>query len=57
MLPAMGAYIGNVGLESMDRYLQFTPERFQSALNKLSPRKYHTRWRKNSTLLEILAND
>jgi site-specific recombinase XerD len=51
MLPAMGAYIGNVGLESMDLYLQFTPERFQSALNKLSPRKYHTHWRENLTLL------
>jgi len=56
MLPALGAYIGNVGLESMDRYLQLTPERFQTALNKLSPQKSYTQWRDDSAVLEILAS-
>jgi integrase/recombinase XerD len=56
MLPALGAYIGNVGLESTERYLRLTPERFQSALNKLGPRKYRARWRDDPALLEILAN-
>ena len=56
MLPALGAYIGNVGLGSMERYLQLTPGRFQSALNKLSPQKSYTQWRDDSALLEILAN-
>jgi len=32
MLPALGAYIGNVGLESMERYLQLTPGRFLGAV-------------------------
>jgi site-specific recombinase XerD len=56
MLPALGGYIGNVGLESTERYLQLTPERFQSALNKLSPPKSRTRWREDSELLEFLTS-
>ena len=56
MLPALGAYMGNVGLESTERYLQLTPHRFQSALNKLSPQNLRTRWRPGSSLLEFLAN-
>jgi integrase/recombinase XerD len=56
MLPALGAYMGNAGLESMDRYLQLTPVRFQSALNRLSPQKSRMRWRDDSALLEFLAN-
>jgi hypothetical protein len=56
LLPALGAYMGNVGLESTERYLQLTPERFQSALNKLSPPKIRTRWRIDSELLEFLTS-
>lgn len=56
MLPALGAYMGNTRLESMERYLQITPERFQSALNKLSPPNSCARWRDNSPLIEFLAN-
>lgn len=56
MLPALGAYMGNVGLESTERYLQLTPQRFQNALNKLSPLKMRARWRDDSALLEFLAN-
>jgi hypothetical protein len=56
MLPALATYMGNVGLESTERYLQLTPERFQTALNKLSPQKSCASWRDNSELLEFLAN-
>lgn len=56
MLPALGAYMGNTGLESMERYLQITFERFQSALNKLSPQSLRARWLDDSGLLEFLAN-
>lgn len=56
MLPALAAYMGYVGLESTERYLQLTPERFRKALNKLSPKKLHTRWREDSALLEFLSN-
>jgi integrase/recombinase XerD len=56
MLPALGAYMGNVGLESTDRYLQLTPQRFQNALNKLSPQKSRTRWQDDSALFEFLVN-
>jgi integrase len=56
MLPALGAYMGNIGLESADRYLQLTPERFQNALNKLSPQQSRMRWRKDPALMEFLAN-
>lgn len=56
MLPALAAYMGNAGLESTERYLQLAPERFRSALNKLSPQKSHMRWRDDPALLEFLAN-
>ncbi len=56
MLPALGAYMGNVGLESAERYLQMTPERFQRALNKLSPRKSCALWLDDLALLEFLTN-
>lgn len=56
MLPALVAYMGNAGLESTDRYLQLTPERFQSALNRLSPQKSRLPWRNNPALLELLTN-
>jgi site-specific recombinase XerD len=56
MLPALGAYMGNVELESTERYFRLTPQRFHSALNKLSPRRSHARWQDDSALLEFLAN-
>jgi integrase/recombinase XerD len=56
MLPALGAYMGNTGLESTERYLRLTPERFQSALNKLSPQDSQARWRDDSALLEFLSS-
>src|SRR6185437_2513456 len=56
MLPALCAYMGNVGLESTERYLRITPERFQGALRKLSPQNSRTIWRNDSSLLEFLTN-
>lgn len=54
MLPALGAYMGNVGLEAAERYLQLAPERFQKALDKLSPSESGLRWRNDPVLLEFL---
>lgn len=56
MLPALGVYMGNVSLESAERYLQLTPERFQLALDKLSPPRSRTRWREDSALLAFLTS-
>ena len=56
LLPALAAYMGNAGLESTDRYLQMAPERFRSALNKLSPQGKQTLWRDDPAMLEFLAN-
>src|SRR5580692_897784 len=56
MLPALAAYMGYAALESTERYLQLTPERFRGALDKLSPQKSHTLWRDDPALLEFLAH-
>lgn len=55
MIPALSAYIGQVGLGSTDRYLALTPERFRAQLDKLSPRRCKKRWRDNPALIEFLA--
>jgi integrase/recombinase XerD len=55
MLPALSAYIGQVGLHSTNRYLTLTPERFRSQLDKLSPRRGKKRWRDNPGLMKFLA--
>ncbi len=56
MLPGLGAYMGNIGLESAERYLQLTPQRFQMALNNLSPQKPCARWRSDPALLDFLVS-
>jgi site-specific recombinase XerD len=56
MLPGLGVYMGNVGLESSERYLQLTPQRFESALNLLSPQRRSARWRDDPALLEFLMS-
>lgn len=56
MLPALAAYMGNIGLESTERYLQLAPQRFQNALDKLSPQTAFARWRNDSALLEFLIH-
>jgi integrase/recombinase XerD len=39
LLPALAAYMGQVGLGSTERYLSMTPERFRNQLMKLSPQR------------------
>jgi len=56
MLPALAAYMGQVGLGSTERYLYMTPERFRKELDKLSPVRGKGRWRDNKVLMEFLAN-
>jgi integrase/recombinase XerD len=55
MLPALAAYMGQVGLGSTERYLAMTPERFRKQLNKLSPIRRAGRWRNDKKLMEFLA--
>jgi integrase/recombinase XerD len=56
LLPALAAYIGQVGLGSTERYLSMTPERFRGQLVLLSPqRTKKKRWRDNAALMRFLA--
>ena len=55
MIPALSAYIGQVGLSSTERYLSLTPERFRTQLDRLSPRRAKKRWRDNPALIRFLA--
>lgn len=55
MIPALSAYIGQVGLGSTYRYLNLTPERFRPQLDRLSPRRSKKRWRNNPALMKFLA--
>jgi integrase/recombinase XerD len=56
LLPALAAYIGQVGLGSTERYLSLTPERFRKQLVKLSPQhRKKRRWRDNPALMRFLA--
>jgi integrase/recombinase XerD len=55
MLPALAAYMGQVGLGSTERYLSMTPERFRTQLVMLSPERRKRRWRDNASLMKFLA--
>jgi integrase/recombinase XerD len=56
LLPALAAYIGQVGLGSTERYLSMTPERFRKQLVKLRPqRRKKRRWREDPALMKFLA--
>ena len=55
MLPALSAYLGQVGLGSTERYLSMTPGRFRKQLVKLSPQRRKRRWRDNPALMKFLA--
>ena len=55
MLPALAAYMGQVGLGSTERYLSLTPERFRTELVKLSPQGGKKRWRDDPALMKFLA--
>ena len=56
MLPALAAYMGQVGLGSTERYLSMTPERFRKELDKLSPNRGKDRSRNDKALMEFLEN-
>jgi hypothetical protein len=54
LLPALAAYIGQVGLGSTERYLAMTPERFRRQLLKLSPQpRKKRRWRDDPSLMKL----
>jgi integrase/recombinase XerD len=55
MLPALSAYIGQVGLASTERYLSMTPERFRRQLVKLSPTQRKKHWRDDAALMKFLT--
>jgi integrase/recombinase XerD len=55
MVPALSAYIGQVGLASAERYLRLTPERFRAQLNTLSPKRGRKHWRDDPALMRFLA--
>jgi integrase/recombinase XerD len=56
MLPALAAYMGQVGLGSTGRYLFMTPERFRKNLDQLSPMHGKGRWRDDRELMQFLSN-
>jgi integrase/recombinase XerD len=56
MLPALAAYMGQMGLGATERYLFMTPERFRKALNKLSPSHSRNKWRNDPVLMKFLAS-
>jgi integrase/recombinase XerD len=55
MLPALAAYLGQVGMGSSEVYLALTPERFRKELDKLSPIRGKGRWRDNKVLMDYIA--
>lgn len=56
LLPALAAYMGQVGLGATARYLALTPGRFSSHLDKLSPQRESGHWRDDPLLLKFLDN-
>jgi site-specific recombinase XerD len=56
MLPALAAYLGHIGLYSVDRYLRLTPERFRKQLCALSPRQTQKHWRDDELTMKFLAS-
>lgn len=56
MLPALAAYMGQVGLGSTERYLFLSPERFRKDLDKLSPSRGKGNWHRDPELMGFLAS-
>ena len=54
LIPALSAYMGQVGLGSSERYLKLTPERFRKHLVKLSPQRGKKHWRDDRDLMKFL---
>jgi site-specific recombinase XerD len=56
MLPALAAYMGQVGLGSTERYLLMTPERFRKDLDKLSPMHGKGQWCDDPEVMRLVAS-
>jgi integrase/recombinase XerD len=56
LLPALAAYMGQVGLGSTARYLALTPQRFKKELDKLSPRSDAGHWKNDPDLIKFLGS-
>jgi integrase/recombinase XerD len=56
MLPALAAYMGQVGLGSTENYLSMTPVRFQEQLDILSPQRKKKHWRNDRPLMRFLSD-
>jgi integrase/recombinase XerD len=55
LIPALSAYMGQVGLGTSERYLKLAPERFRTQLVKLSPQhRKGKRWRDDRDLMKFL---
>jgi hypothetical protein len=54
MLPALAAYMGQVGLGATDRYLLLTPERYRKQLDILSPMRGKKHWRDDKELMAFV---
>jgi integrase/recombinase XerD len=55
LIPALSAYMGQIGLGATERYLKLTPERFRTQLIKLSPQERgRKRWRDDPALMKFL---
>jgi len=55
MLPALAVYMGQVELESTERHLSMTPERFRRQLNELSPARTRKHWHDDKKLMAFLS--
>jgi len=55
MIPALSVYMGYLNLSSAARFLYFTPERFRTQLDKLSPRRKNSHWRDDPALMKFLT--
>jgi hypothetical protein len=56
LLPALAAYMGTASLESSEKYLSLTPERFRKELSKLSPQRGRKHWRDDPALMRFLKS-
>jgi integrase/recombinase XerD len=54
LLPALAAYMGQVGLGSTARYTALTPARLKKDLNRFSPRSETGRWKNDIELMKFL---
>jgi integrase/recombinase XerD len=54
MMPALAAYLGQVGLDSTGRYLKLSQDRFKTQLSILCRTKTKKHWRDNAALMRFV---